>query len=446
MRRVIPALLLALVIAAVSASPAAAANPWLQRRVLNMAHQGGESENPSNTMYAYRQSLADGADMLEIDVHATADDRVVALHDSKVDRTTNGAGSVYDMSLGQLQALDGAYNFIPGRNAVPGQPASAYPFRGVRTGPKRPPRGFSPRDFRVPTLEEVLAAFPNVPVNIEIKGKSDLDEASFLRNAELVADVLEQNGRTDVIVVSFKQEAVDYFHRLAPRIPLAPGIVGAGRFFGTGLSAGPGVVALQVPPKFGGVTIVTPSFVRRAHAAGYAVHVWFSGQEESERVYNEMLDMGVDGMMPAKPEQLERVLCRRRAPRAAGNPNHCGGRASRAAGGCAVRATRLGRVARSGRVRLRLRRARRARVRCRGSVSLQVRHRGRGGRRRNLTVARRAFVLRSGRRSLLTSARVSRAGRGLLEARPRGVRVTAVVRVKGRRAVSRRRLVLRAAR
>ena len=121
-----------------------------------------------------------------------------------------------------------------------------------------------------------------------------------------------------------------------PEVPVAPGIAGVAQFMATGI-APPGTVALQVPPAFSGLTIMTPDFVRRAHDAGYAVHVWFSGQEESERVYREMLDMGADGLMPAKPGALERELCARNTGRPADTPAHCGGGRAVAAEQCVAR-------------------------------------------------------------------------------------------------------------
>src|SRR5688572_20106464 len=98
-----------------TAEAATQANPWLADRVMNFAHQGGEDELPSNTLYAYREALKAGADMLEIDVGATRDGRLAVLHDNTVDRTTNGTGSITDMTLAEIQRLDAAHWFVPGR-------------------------------------------------------------------------------------------------------------------------------------------------------------------------------------------------------------------------------------------------------------------------------------------------------------------------------------------
>lgn len=305
----------ALVATLVLGAPAvaqAATHPWLGERVLNFAHQGGEDELPSNTMYALQTSLRRGADALELDVGATEDGRIVVLHDNTVDRTTNGTGSVTDLTLAEVQRLDAAYWFAPGRNAVHGLPASRYPLRGVRMGKRRPPKGFTRDDFRIPTLDEVLRAFPRTPINVEIKGRDGSDLPVYLRTAELLGKLLAPSRRTDVIVTSFEQQAIDRFHELAPRIPLAPGIAGAANFILSNGSPGPNVVAFQVPITFqlGAtlLTITTPDLVRRAHEAGYAVHVWLSNDTEDVPTYKRLLAMCVDGIMAAAPGKLERLL------------------------------------------------------------------------------------------------------------------------------------------
>jgi glycerophosphoryl diester phosphodiesterase len=106
---------------------------------------------------------------------STADDRLVVIHNSSVDATTNGTGLVKDMTFRQVHTLDSAYNFVPGRSAVPGLPPESYPLRGVRTHGRRPPRGYRAGEFAIPSLREVLRTFRHVPVNIEIKGTSDAD-------------------------------------------------------------------------------------------------------------------------------------------------------------------------------------------------------------------------------------------------------------------------------
>ena len=305
---------------ALPSASASAANPWVVKPALNIAHQGGEDEFPSNTLYAFRQSLKAGADMLELDVGVTKDDKVVVMHDTTVDRVTNGTGTVSSLTLKQLQRLDGAYWFSPGDDAYRhDRPKSAYVFRGVATRDRKPPKGFKASDFRVPTLREVLKAFPKTPINIEIKGRTKAEELpEYLANAESLARLLKGTKRRDLIVVSFKQEAVDRFHQLVPEVSLAPGIGGNATWLLAGGSPGPGVVAFQVPITFTlagqTVQVTTPANVARAHKDGYAWQVWLSDDGESPATWTSLIDMCVDGVMTAQPVQFEKVLRAHPAP------------------------------------------------------------------------------------------------------------------------------------
>ena len=423
----------AVVLAAGWASTATAGipNPWLELRVMNIAHQGGENEAPSNTMYAYRRALAVGSDMLEVDIHTTADGHVVVLHDGTVDRTTEGTGSVYEKSLAEVQALDAAYEFVPGKGTEAGEPESAYVFRGVRTGAKAPPAGFRADDFRIPELEEILRTYPDIPINIEIKGAADSDVDSFMRNAELLAAELKRIGRVDgVIVASFNDAALRRFHELAPDVGLAPATGAVAAWKAANAPLPEGTVAFQVPITVGGVSVTDREFVQRAHAQGYAVHVWLSGQREAPDVYEQLLDWNVDGIMAAEPTSLERVLCRRGATRpATPGVTHCP--AAVVSGGCAAKPARLSRAGRRGVVWLRVRRLGSGGT-CRGAVRL----RRPGARTRALTPKRR-FAIPDGRTGVRVRLRLSRRGRAVVARRAR-VPVVAVVRVKGARPATRR--------
>jgi glycerophosphoryl diester phosphodiesterase len=285
--------------------------------VLNIAHQGGEAEFPSNTMYAFQRSVKAGADMLELDVGVTKDGQVVVMHDTTVDRTTNGHGTIASFTLKQLRKLDAAYWFSGGANAYRHDRArSAYRLRGVATRKRPPPKGFTAADFRVPTLREVLRAFPHTPINVEIKGRTKaeaLDE--YLTNADALARTLRGTARRDIIVVSFKQEAVDRFHQLVPALPVAPGIGGAANWLIGGKSPGDGVVAFQLPITYelNGQTlqITTADNVARAHREGYAWHTWLSDDGESPAIWAKLLDMGVDGVMTARPKAFAALLRQR---------------------------------------------------------------------------------------------------------------------------------------
>jgi glycerophosphoryl diester phosphodiesterase len=315
---------LLLLLALLVAPAAEAKNRWLEPKAINIAHQGGEDEFPSNTMYAFREAVKAGADMLELDVGVTRDNRVVVIHDTTVDGKTNGTGTVASFTLKRLKKLDAAYWFAPRAKEHYSKelPRRAYRFRGVATGRRQPPKGYRAADFRIPTLAQVMRAFPKTPINVEIKGRTpDEADAEYVRNAEVLARLLRGTKRRDLIVVSFKQPAVDRFHELAPRIDLAPGITGAANWLLSGGSPGPGVVAFQVPVTFdfGGtiIPVTTRENVARAHSEGYAWQNWFSGDDrDAPASWRRLVDVCVDGIMTSRPRLLERVLEKKRVPAA----------------------------------------------------------------------------------------------------------------------------------
>ncbi len=315
--RVVP-LIAALVAALALAAPAGAAdNPWLKMRVLNIAHQGGEDEFPSNTLYAFHKTMDAGADMLELDVGVTKDKQVVVLHDTSVDRTTNGKGLVKNYTLKQIEELDNAYWFSGGNDAYSHDKSkSAYKFRGIATGDKKPPKGFTADDFRVATLKQVLAEFPRVPINVEIKGRTKKEDVSeYLTNARVLAKLLNGSSHPDLIVVSFKQAAVDLFHQLAPAIDTAPGVDGAAAFLFGGADATlpEGSVAMQMPItyKLGDTTlqITSAENVTKSHQKGYAWQTWMSGNAEDDTAtWTTLVGECVDGIMTSRPVALEKML------------------------------------------------------------------------------------------------------------------------------------------
>ena len=372
----------ALWLVAPAAAPASSTD-WTTLRTLNITHQGGEDEAPSGTIYAFARSMRLGADMLEVDIHTTADGQVIILHDGNVDRTTSGTGSVYEQTLEQVQSYDAAHDFVPGVGTTTEHPAEDYVFRGVRTGEKPPPRGFKPDDFRIPTLVELMRKYPTVPINIEIKGRADSDAQSFLDNADALAKVLTDIGRTEgIIVASFNDAAITHFQELMPEVDLAPSIAETAAFKFGSVPPGPGKVAFQVPITLGGATVTDQDFVDRSHAQRLAVHVWLSNDPENDEVYNALLDMGVDAVMPAAPAAFERVLCERkvaRPARPAGFPGrHCNhGNVSIA---CDVTPTFVDRVSRKGVVAVRVQRRDKFAGMCNGRVSVRAAGRTRSGR------------------------------------------------------------------
>src|SRR5512140_1883598 len=86
-------------------------------------HRGAAGVAPENTLVSFRRACADGADVFELDVHATADGEIVVLHDPTLERTTDGAGPVSTIRFAELERLDAGFRF-----SVDG--GRTFPFRG----------------------------------------------------------------------------------------------------------------------------------------------------------------------------------------------------------------------------------------------------------------------------------------------------------------------------
>jgi glycerophosphoryl diester phosphodiesterase len=348
---------------AVALSPSAGAvapdpNPWLQNRFLVMAHQGGEDEAPSNTMFAFKSAIRDrGADSLELDVNLSSEGQLMVIHNDTYssiacthglcpgpDSSTEAhrpASEINDLTAAQIQALDAGYWFRPGTYSHDySLPDSAYPYRGIRTGAVPPPAGYAADDFVIPTLRQVLNTFPNTPINIEIKmiktstapatnggcvtdnGTQYCDDpTASIPVADALSDLLDEPqyaGRTDIIVVSFSDALIDEFHSHddPPYVALAPGVDDTTAFVLTGTTPSPDVAAFQVPPKQLGFDV--PDLLlglRNAHGLGYAVHVWTNGdQDETDASYKYLYDLGVDGIMSSDPSRVAAYLCANNIP------------------------------------------------------------------------------------------------------------------------------------
>ena len=348
-RRTLGAIGLAMAIALVMAvvfSPAASAvspdpNPWLQKRFLVMAHQGGEDEAPSNTMFALKSAILDrGADSLELDVNLSSDGQLMVIHDDTwtriacTDALCPGPSDQVDRTLGG-QRHDGCAAPGPGRRLlVPARhllarlrPSwTAYPYRGMRFGDPAPPTGYSATDFEIPTLKQVLDTFPDIPINIEIKmikthrghrrGMHQRQRDAVLRRPDGVGPGGRRIGQPaqpgalrephDLIVVSFSDALLSWFHEMdgPPYVALAPGVKDTTAFALQGITPDPDVAAFQVPPDQFGIHV--PEFLLnqgRAHCLGYAVHIWTNGdQDETPEAYQRFYDSGADGVMTSRPE------------------------------------------------------------------------------------------------------------------------------------------------
>lgn len=272
---------------------------WLERRVIAFAHQGGSFEAPSSTLFALHQARANGATAFELDVHATKDRQIVVCHDETVDRTTNAAGEIASLTLSELRDMDNAYWWIKGDAVTPGRPDAEYLLRG---------RAPEDRSLGIATLEEVCETFPGVLLNLDIK-RTDPEVEGY---EELLRDELRRLERTgSVIVASFHDEAIQKFRHLAPEVSTSAATGETAAFFfslGDSSPVVPPVCSFQVPASFEGIDVVTEQFIEVAHRHGVAVHVWTINEVDE---MDQLLDLGVDGLISDTPTQLVQLLEKR---------------------------------------------------------------------------------------------------------------------------------------
>jgi glycerophosphoryl diester phosphodiesterase len=279
-------------------------NPWLERRILGFAHQGGAKEAPSSTGFAIESALAAGADAIELDVHASRDGVLIVGHDATLDATTDGSGAISERLAAEVLQLDAAFFFVPGRGAQREAGETAFVDRG---------RSVSDARFRPLSLREILQRFPGVPLNLDIKQTAPV----VAPYEEALAALLQEFGRSDdVIVTSFFDDATERFRSFAPEIGTSAGTNALTAFVQAvrgGNQPDPSIrrhVALQLPFSYAGVRLVDERLIDAAHRQGLAVHVWTVDDEaEMER----LIDEGVDGIMSDLPSLLSATLRRRGA-------------------------------------------------------------------------------------------------------------------------------------
>ncbi len=253
--------------------------PWV------IAHQGGDGLWPGDTLYAMEQAAALGVDVLEMDMHSTADGVLVMMHDDTVDRTTNGTGAINDMTLDELKALDAGYDWSDDDGLT-------FPFRD--------------QGVTVPTLEEIFTVFPDYRMNIEIKQALPSISEPFCKM------IRDYHMEDQVLVASFDQKVLKEFREDCPEVATSTGesevitlFVLSKLFLENAYS--PSAGGTQVPETRSGLTVLTERFVNAAHNRSMEVHAWtINDQDDQQR----LLQMGLDGIVTDRPDLLMELLDR----------------------------------------------------------------------------------------------------------------------------------------
>ena len=247
------------------------------------AHRGGAGEAPENTLAAFEIALSLGYRYLETDVHLTRDGTLVAFHDERLDRVTDRTGAIAELGIAEVEAADAGYAFSPDGGRT-------FPFRG--------------RGIRVPRLEAILARWPNARVNIDPKSDVCVGPLGAL---------LDRLGAWErVCIGSFSDRRLRRIRALGRGracTSMGPQAVALARLTtASALMRRLGADCIQVPITRGRIPIVTPRFIAAAHRAGLPVHVWTINDETT---INELLELGVDGIMSDRLRLLRDVLTHR---------------------------------------------------------------------------------------------------------------------------------------
>jgi glycerophosphoryl diester phosphodiesterase len=236
-----------------------------------VAHRGASGHAPENTMAAFRRAVEMGARFIETDLHLTRDARVVAIHDSTLDRTTNGHGLVDSMPLEEVRALDaGAWFTSPLSESFAGE--------------------------RIPTLDEIVRFAKETDVIFYLEIKSD---STWGVEHAVVAALRDTGEAARALILSFDPATLISVNRLDqtmmtgylcehPSNDLVERTVRAG--------------ARQIAPRG---DLVTPDMVKKAHQAGLQVVAWTINEPDQMR---RLITAGVDGIMSDYPDRLVSVL------------------------------------------------------------------------------------------------------------------------------------------
>lgn len=216
--------------------------------LLTVGHRGVMGVEPENTLRSFRHADRLGLDAIELDLHLSKDGALVVMHDTSVDRTTDGSGLIGDLTLAELRGLDAGLG------------------------------------ERVPLFEEVVDAV-GAPLQAEIK-----DVAA----AQVLAEVISRRELHDrVTVISFHAEALRETRALLPDIPL---VLVAGRSTPTAAERAVELGAYMVSCE---LRHLDESIVARCHEAGLKVISWtVNTPEDLERVRQ----LGLDGVVTDQPE------------------------------------------------------------------------------------------------------------------------------------------------
>lgn len=253
-----------------------------------LAHRGGSLIAPENTMVAFKNAAELGVHGFEIDIRLTKDEEIIVFHDEYVDRTTDGAGRVADMTLDELKLLDFGYHFL--------NEEQEYTYRG---------QGES-----VTTLRELFEQFPQMLINIDMKDSPETYEGSLIPS-KLWRLIEEMGAQHRVVVTSFFDEQIDRFNLYAQNnVALGAGENEVRKAYSAYTSQfghlyHPRTDVMQIPVKSGVFPLDGAGFIHFLSKLNVPVHYWtINDKETMER----LLVAGAKGIITDRPDIAVQLL------------------------------------------------------------------------------------------------------------------------------------------
>ncbi len=245
---------------------------------LIIAHASSSYFGPPNTIELMRRSLAAGANAIDVDARVTADGVLVAAHDDALSLVTNSDGSISSKKYADIRKLDAAWTWKDSKGH--------YSLRGA--------------GVHVPSVEEVLKAFPNVPLSVEFKTTGG--------EAQLCT-LLRQYRRTrDVWVSSAGDAAMDRFRPICPEAitTVTDALVGEMRKARASNSDWCAPVSIGQPPfRSTGRGQLSEASVKWNHDHGLALFTWTVDSQKSLELVKRL---GVDGVYTGRPDIAKKVF------------------------------------------------------------------------------------------------------------------------------------------
>ena len=287
-----------------------------------IAHGGGNKEFPDNTLEAFYNAYSvDSRVIMETDVSLTHDNVLILSHDLTLDRKTNVTGYISDWNYTDLiaQKVDFSYtNPTDSSQHLSGQREHFKTDSGQRVYPTDVayPSGVTARDSKVflaTTLEELLVAFPENRINVEIKQSGELGMRALKEALRLIR---KYNAFDRVVLASFHEEIYTEFKRLkaSGEVPssfmFSPSESAVTKFYVTQLlnvdfAFTDQICVLQIPTESYGLSLSTSHIIKAAHRHNIAVHYWTIDDEAEMR---RLINLGCDGIETNYPHRLKEVL------------------------------------------------------------------------------------------------------------------------------------------